>query len=637
MCGIAGQLARGPTIEEGSLDRMLALIRHRGPDDQGTWRGAVWQIGMTRLSIIDLEGGQQPMVSRDGRWVIILNGEIYNFRTLRRELQAQGVVFRTRSDTEVLLEWVARYGMKQALPRMEGMFAACLVDTRSNDLWLARDRFGEKPLFVDRREGGFNFCSELSPLLEISPAARRISAQGTVAILRSGYPWPGLTAAEKIASLEPGTWLRRGADGAEDTGRYWEPPDRVDDARHSVSACGAELLRLLEASVSDRLVADVPVGLFLSGGIDSGSVALMVKRQGAAADAVNVGFKEAAYNERPLAEKTAAFLGLRLLAEEAAIDPFTPGFFDDLIRHHGQPFYDTSAVPTRAVSRAARRHFKVVLSGDGGDELLGGYLAHARNERLHRPGMRALGAIMPTPDFLENLPWPRGEHLTRSMALVASVGDGLLPHVMAGVFSDRMILKLTKGTPWEREAKAHLEEARADSRALWFSTRDVQLAYSRYQIRHSLPEEILTKVDRMSMAESLEVRAPFLDSRLAEYALSLPAHLKIRNGVGKWVLREALQGLLPRQVLEAPKRGFALPVRSWLGSSFWASLEKEAQEYERAGAGELNPGELKDRIRRDRNRCAAANDYRALHRAVLLYSFLRWRQTHMGAGRARPA
>jgi asparagine synthase (glutamine-hydrolysing) len=613
---------------------MLALIRHRGPDDKGTWRGAAWQIGMTRLSIIDLECGHQPMISHDGRWVIVMNGEIYNFRTLRRELEAQGSILRTRSDTEVLLELVARHGLPETLKRVEGMFAVCLVDTLSGDLWLARDRFGEKPLFIDRRGGGFAFCSELSPLLEVNAAARRICAKGMISILRFGYPWTDLTAIEGIVPLEPGTWLRRGVDGSEDCGRYWEPPDRVDEAKHSIARCGTEILRLLEASVSDRLVADVPVGLFLSGGIDSGSVALMVQRQGVVADAVNVSFKEAAYDERTLAEKTAAFLGLRLIVEEGSIDPFTPEYFDELLRHHGQPFYDTSAVPTRAVSRAARRRFKVVLSGDGGDELLGGYLAHGRNARLHGPGMWALRELLPTGNFLENLGGRRGERLARGMALVASVRQGLLPHVMAGLFSDQMILRLTRGTAWERDAKEHLEEAQAESRTLWLSTKDCQLALSRYQLRHSLPAEILTKVDRMSMAESLEVRAPFLDSRLAEYALSLPAHLKVHHGVGKFVLREALKGLLPEEVLKAPKRGFALPVRSWLGSSFWEYLEKEVQQYERDSACELNLQELKACVSRDRTTCSVFNDYRALHRAVSIYGFLRWRQMYIGAGQA---
>jgi asparagine synthase (glutamine-hydrolysing) len=635
MCGIAGHSLCGRTMSKESLERMLALLRHRGPDDQGIWCGAAWQVGMTRLSIIDLECGQQPMVSHDGRWVIVMNGEIYNFRTLRRQLEAQGLRLRTHSDTEVFLELVARHGLPETLRRAEGMFAVCCVDTSSGDLWLARDRFGEKPLFIDRREGGFVFCSELNPLLEVNAAARRICARGVISILRFGYPWPNVTAIEEIVSLEPGSWLRRGVNGSEDCGRYWEPPDRVDEARHSIAKCGTELLTLLEASVSDRLVADVPVGLFLSGGIDSGSVAVMVQRQGAATDAVNVGFKEASYNERPLAKKTAEFLGLRLLEEEGSIDPFTPDYFDELIRHHGQPFYDTSAVPTRAVSRAARRRFKVVLSGDGGDELLGGYLAHSRNARLHGPGMWAIRELMPTGNFLENLWGRRGERLARGMGLVASVRQGLLPHVMAGVFSDQMILKLTEGTAWARAAKEHLEEAQAESRALWFAAKDIQLALSHYQLRHSLPEEILTKVDRMSMAESLEVRAPFLDSRFAAYALSIPAHLKVRDGVGKFVLREALKGLLPEAVLTAPKRGFALPVRSWLGSSFWRCLDAEVQRYEHDDDCELNPEELKACVKRDLRICSECNDYRALHRAVLLYGFLRWRQTYIRADRTR--
>jgi len=635
MCGIAGILRRDDSREEGSLQTMLSLIQHRGPDDSGTWRGDHWQIGMTRLAIIDLENGMQPMISSNRRWVIVLNGEIYNFRSLRHELQARGVPFRTHSDTEVLLELVASAGVVPALERAEGMFAACLVDTLSGDLWLARDRFGEKPLFLDRREGGFAFCSELSPLLKVGGAARRISDRGTIAIFRYGYPWPGTTAVEGIASLEPGTWLRRKPDGTEEQGRYWAPPDRVDEARHSVKDVGNEVLRLLEASVSDRLIADVPLGLFLSGGIDSSAVAAMARRHGAAVGAVTVGFPDSSFDERPLARKTAALLGIPLAEEDGLIEPFTPEYFDDLIRHHGQPFYDTSAVPTRAVSRAARRWFKVVLSGDGGDELFGGYLAHLRNARLHGTVLRTLSRLTPTLGFLENVYDRRAEQLSRALKLMASVRQGLLPHAMSGVFSDEMIEKLTSGTRWQGAARDHLEEGRAESRRLWSSTRDIQLALSLHQLRHSLPEDILTKVDRMSMAESLEVRAPLLDSRLAEYALAIPAHLKVHHGLGKFVLREALRDQLPEPVLQAPKRGFALPVRSWLGRSFWDSLETEVRHYVQQGAAEFDPSALRARVGQDRKACLQHNDYRAIHRAVLIYSFLRWRRTHMGADASR--
>ena len=272
MCGIAG-LRTPPGRDSSDLPVLLAGIRHRGPDDEGTWAGMGWQIGMRRLSIIDLAHGEQPMVSQDGRWVLVLNGEIYNFRELRRAQEGRGLRPRTRSDTEVLLEEIAEKGLCTALEAVEGMFAIAAVDRQSGDLWLARDRFGEKPLYIDRREGGFAFCSELAPLIARSGLSRRVAARGMISILRYGYPWPGITAVDGISELEPSCWLRRGSDGTEQAGRYWAPPDRIDEEAGTVDRAGAELIRLLDASVRDRLVADVPLGLFLSGGIDSGATA----------------------------------------------------------------------------------------------------------------------------------------------------------------------------------------------------------------------------------------------------------------------------------------------------------------------------------------------------------------------------
>jgi asparagine synthase (glutamine-hydrolysing) len=571
------------------------------------------------------------MRSSDGRWTLVYNGEIYNFRRLRDDLATAGATFLTHSDTEVLLALVERHGVVAALERVEGMFAFAAVDARSGDLWLARDRFGEKPLYLDRRGGGFAFCSELWPLLSGGGApAPRISARGLVSILRFSHPWPGTTAVDGVAELGPGSWLRRSRDGTEATGAYWSLPDRVDEGAASLRRSGDRLLEMLDRSVRDRLVADVPLGLFLSGGIDSGAVTASASRARPDVQAVTVGFAARDYDETPLARATARHLGVSLSVEQEAVPPFSPELFDDLLVHHGQPFGDTSAVPTRAVSRAARRHFKVVLSGDGGDELLAGYLGHARQVRLSRWGGGRLGGAVAA--ALRRLGGGRGgERIDRGLALIESVPEGLLPHVMAGVFTDEMITDLCRGTPWEREARDHLDEARDDSRRIWATVPDPCLALSTYQLRHSLPQGILAKVDRMSMAESLEVRAPFLDSQLARYALALPSHVKLHGEVGKYVLRQALRARLPDAVLSAPKRGFSLPVRDWLGASFWRLLREEVLAYGAEGARELDPAALARRVSLDEARCRVENDYRAIHRAVLLYGFLRWRRLLAGA------
>ena len=631
MCGIAGADLRAR--QSGGLDicKMLGMLQYRGPDDTGEWEGAGWRLGMVRLAIIDPLRGLQPMSTVDGRWQLILNGEIYNFRGLRAGLQSRGIRCRTSSDTEVLLQLIAERGVPGALAAVEGMFAFAAVDTRTGDLWLARDRFGEKPLYIDRRDG-FAFCSELAPLASNGRSVPRPSAHGLVTILRAGYPSPGLTAVEGIAELRPGTWLRRSSSGAEDQGTYWRLPDRVDEECGSIDRCGSNILSLLDASVRDRLTADVPLGLFLSGGIDSGAIAASAMRTRPDIAAVTVGFDAAAHDERPLARQTASSLGIGLHEEDGANAAFSESIVDELLLHFGQPFHDTSAIPTRALSRAAKRHFTVVLSGDGGDELFGGYLSHLRTERLRRLGAgwfggaasAALAGVLP-----ERGRW---EGIQRALQLNGAMPAGLLPHSMEGLFTDRALLALFRATPWERQAREQIHAMREESRRLWRSVRDPLLAMSLHELQTSLPQDILTKVDRMSMAESLEVRAPFLDSRLATYALSIPGRLKVSGGLGKVVLREALRGRLPGPVLEAPKRGFTLPVSRWLGKQFWMALQGEVEAYGRDPDAELNRAALYRQVEADAEWCREHDSYRSLHRAFLLYTFLRWRRCVLGRG-----
>jgi len=631
VCGIAGADRRALDAGGSDISKMLGMLQHRGPDDSGEWRGVTWRLGMVRLAIIDPRRGLQPMTSADGRWCLVLNGEIYNFGRLRAELASRGVRFRTASDTEVLLELIAERGVPGALAAAEGMFSFAAVDILAGDLWLARDRFGEKPLYVDRRDG-FAFCSELAPLVLTARSARRPSARGLAALLRAGYPWPGISAVEGISELRPGTWLRRSSAGAEESGHYWDLPDRVDEECGPAERCGSQILALLDASVRERLVADVPVGLFLSGGIDSSAIAASAVRATSSIAAVTVGFDDAAHDERPLARQTAARLGIELHEESAQTGSFSEVVVDELLQHFGQPFHDTSAIPTRSVSRAARRHFRVVLSGDGGDELFGGYLSHLRTDRLRRLGGGWLGARA-SGVLSRMLPdHGRWEGVQRAFQLNGAVPTGLLPHSMEGLFNDDALLDLFRATPWEREARDQIDAMREESRRLWQGVKDPLLAMSLHELRVSLPQDILTKVDRMSMAESLEVRAPFLDSRLAAYALALPGHLKVRGGLGKRVLREALAGRLPQPVLAAPKRGFTLPVSRWLGERFWTALRQEVDAYARDPEAELNRVALERQVRADTERCQRHDSYRALHRSFLLYTFFRWRRCILGRG-----
>jgi asparagine synthase (glutamine-hydrolysing) len=626
MCGIAGLQIAKPSGDGSAVGCMLEMLHHRGPDDRGQARIGPWHIGMVRLAILDPAHGRQPMRSSDGRWLLVMNGEIYNFLRLRETLVSSGVVFRTRTDTEVLVELIARRGVLGTLDAIEGMFAFAAVDTQSSELWLVRDRFGEKPLFVDHRDGGFAFCSELAPLLKFRPCARRPSGKGLVAILRYGYPRPGLTAVDGINELRPAQWLRRSATGGQSSGLYWCPPQSIDEEVGPLKRCGQKLLDLLDESVRDRLVSDVPLGLFLSGGIDSAAVAQAACKTRPDIEAVTVGFERGSYDERPLARATATFLRLKLHEEQGTSAAFSPELVDDLLLHYGQPFADTSAVPTRLVSRAARRRFKVVLSGDGGDELLCGYPSFRRQRRFARWGGGRFGggASWLVANLLPHS--GRWESAARVLKLNASLHRGLLAHTSDGVFTDEQVLSLVEGTAWAKEASAQLEADREESRNTWFAANDPLLALSLHQLRTSLPQDILMKVDRMSMAESLEVRAPFLDSRFATFALSLPAHLKMNGTQGKFALRQALSGRLPEPVLKAPKHGFTLPLRDWMGERFWQELGRELSSYAADSAAELNSKVLLRQVADDERRCRQVESYRALHRAWLMYTYLRWRR-----------
>jgi asparagine synthase (glutamine-hydrolysing) len=625
MCGIAGLHVR--TDDDGVLvlDSMLDMLHYRGPDDRGQRQSGPWHMGMVRLAILDPERGNQPVCSRDSRWVLVFNGEIYNFLRLRKDLLQAGNILRTKTDTEVLVELISQRGVLKTLEAIEGMFAFAVLDRQLNEIWLARDRFGEKPLFIDRRDGDFAFCSEISPLLSVRSCGRQVSARGLTGILRHGFPCPGTTAIENIEELKPAHWLRRTETGTESCGVYWSPPQCVDDEVGPLNRCATKLLELLDESVRDRLVADVPLGLFLSGGIDSAAVAQSASRTRPDIEAVTVGFHHTSYDERPLSRATASSLGITLHEEQASTAAFSPELVEELLLHYGQPFADTSAMPTRIVSHAARRRFKVVLSGDGGDELLCGYPSFVRLRRFARWGGGDAGAILSSMVSTLLPDSGRWESASRALQLNASLNEGLLAYISDGVFTDAQVLSLVEGTEWSRATAEQLNESRNESRRTWFAASDPLLALSLHQLRTSFPQDILMKVDRMSMAESLEVRAPFLDSRFASYALSLPAHLKMNGRLGKFVLRHALKGRIPERVLNAPKHGFTLPVRDWMGPMFWQELRRELKLYTTDSAAELNTTALRQMVEVDENRCRTVESYRALHRAWLLYTYLRWR------------
>ncbi|MFD0737904.1 asparagine synthase (glutamine-hydrolyzing) [Lysobacter koreensis] len=558
MCGIAGiVVAPGhapPSAELGR--RMTAVIRHRGPDDDGHHVDERAVLGMRRLSIIDIAGGHQPAYAAEQQVCLVFNGEIYNFRELRRELERDGHDFRTQSEAEVILQAYLRHGT-DAIARLDGMFAIAIWDRRSNELLLARDRFGEKPLYYTRNRHRILFGSELKSLLQSSDCPRDVAPDALRAYLSYGYvPSPSSIFAG-VSKLPPGHWLRY-RDGQVELQRYWRP-SLATKTRMSEAEAGEELAELLDRAVASRLTSDVPFGAFLSGGLDSSTVvALMARHLDAPVKTFTIGFKEAAYSELDDARLVARHLGTE--HHELVVEPDAAALLQQLVWHFDEPFADASAIPTFLVSQLARQHVKMVLTGDGGDELFGGYDRYLRLLALDRLGpltrpaaavLRVAGALLPDPigDRLdrigERLQLPGEERYLSSVALQRA-GTARALHADAGGSRHYHL-------PVLDEAGADLGAGRSPL------DRAVAIDLQSY-----LPDDILVKLDRMAMANSLEGRSPFLHPELASFALSLPESFRIRAGTGKVLLRQVAERWLPPRAVAKPKQGFGIPLGEWL-------------------------------------------------------------------------
>lgn len=540
--------------------RMADALKHRGPDGEGFHIEGGLALGHRRLAIIDLAGGHQPMATADGRFIVSFNGEIFNHEALHRELESLGHSFRTRSDTEVILHGYREWGLR-CLDRMNGQFAFALWDTVAGELLLARDRLGEKPLHYARLpDRTIAFASEPAGLLALPALSRMLDRCALDDFLALGYVPGPQTIHAHIRQLPPGhvMLLRRGMAGLPPPLRYWQPPTRVATAPADAPA---ELLARLEEAVRLRLVSDVPVGCFLSGGVDSAGVAVLAGRQGAALDSFTIGLPGTA-DERAPAALVAAMLGGRHHTEIASTDHLADA--RRIAAIFGEPFGDSSAVPTLAVSRLARRHVTVALSGDGGDEVFAGYRRHRWHRmaeavrRLLPAGVRrpVLGRLAQAYPKLDRAPrWLRAKHTLTELSLESALGYYATVCHMAqarrrGLFTPRLREQLRDHDPAARFADL-MDECDPDE----------PLLQAQYADLHTyLPGDILTKVDRASMAVSLEVRPPLLDHTLVEWGMALPARLKLNMHEGKRVLRDALRPHLPPALLARPKQGFAAPL-----------------------------------------------------------------------------
>jgi asparagine synthase (glutamine-hydrolysing) len=557
MCGIAGYLRRETEASTGLVKAMCDRIRHRGPDDEGFYREGGCAIGMRRLSIIDLHTGHQPMPNEDGSVWAVFNGEIYNFQQLRQDLIGQGHRFATASDTETLVHLYEQEGAG-GLRRLRGMFAFAIWDSRQRKLFLARDRFGKKPLYYAILPDGLYFGSEIECLREAG-VPLDIDSEALRFYFQFNYIPDPFTAFRAIRKLPAGEWLEFPVSGAVRQGRYWTMPvptaETPRDLTHA-EAC-ARLRDKFDECVRIRMLADVPLGAFLSGGIDSSSVvASMALQSPDPVKTFSIGFEEAAYNELSYASLVARKYGTE--HHEIQVKPDSVALVQRLVRHFGEPFGDSSAIPTFIVSEFAARYVKVALSGDGGDELFGGYTSFAAVQRLRRFDLVPQAVRAAIARLSDLLPYSAyGKNYLRMISRPSAL-ERYFEFNYAPYFMRARLLQ----PPWMLPADAGFL-ARSLPAALPSPTPDTLAQAMYFEATANLTGDMLVKVDRMSMANSLEVRSPLLDHELAEFAMQLPHKWKLSNGRGKRIFLDALGDRLPPELLTRGKMGFGVPLGDW--------------------------------------------------------------------------
>jgi asparagine synthase (glutamine-hydrolysing) len=634
MCGIAGYLdrgnSRGPAAMRSLAGAMAERLAHRGPDDHGTWAEPESGIalGHRRLSILDLSpAGHQPMLSASGRFVIAFNGEVYNYLALRDELQGSsgagraqggyaasdaapaagaGLELRGHSDTEVILAAFERWGVEASVPRLEGMFAIAAWDCQERVLWLARDRAGKKPLYYGWFGRSLLFASELKAFRAHPEFRGEIDPDAVAAYFRFGYVPAPLSIYRGVRKLPAASWLRiplRIPPGGEECPphEYWSLGELVRAGLASPypgsdEEATQELDGRLRKAVRQRMIAsDVPVGLFLSGGVDSATVTALAQAQSSVPiRTFSIGMSSTEYDESQFAEGIARHLGtehtawMLTAAEAMTALREIPAIYDE-------PFADSSAIPTLLVSRLARRQVTVALSGDGGDEMFGGYNRHIMAasawpmlrsipRRLRSQAaratpwdgmMRGAGAMIPARFRLANLP-DKAHKIARAMGASGSL-DLYLRLISCWMQPSDIVsdaVRLSRPAEWIPGAARE-----------WLSEELAATSMMLADARLYMHDDILVKVDRAGMAASLEVRNPFLDAQVIEFACALPLSLKIRDGVGKWIVRKVMDRYIPRELTARPKMGFAIPLTSWLRGPLrdWAEALLHTDELSAGG------------------------------------------------------
>ena len=613
MCGVVGVLNYRESEPNRLVSEMIGAIRYRGPDDSGVWCDERVGIGLghARLSVLDLSPeGHQPMLSFSGRYVLSYNGEVYNFAVLRSELEIAGQKFRGHSDTEVMLAAFEEWGIEKAVPRFVGMFAFAIWDRIERQLTLVRDRLGEKPLYYGWCGDAFLFGSELKALSAHPSWRGDINRAVLASYMRYGYvPLPH-SIYRGICKLLPGTWLRISVN---DQPGHMPVPTTYWSAREvatqelltdlSDAAATDALDSLLRQVVGRQMIADVPLGAFLSGGIDSSIVvALMQCQSSRPVRTFSIGFSEPDYDEAGYAKLVAAYLGtdhteLYLSAKEALdVIPRLPEIYDE-------PFGDSSQIPTHLVATLARKHVTVALSGDGGDELFGGYNRYflgrsiwSRIAPVPQGIRRGVGRVMMA---LSPTAWDRIGKLLPQGLRQPALGDRI--HKLASVINvdspDELYRRLVSQHREPGSLVAGAEEASiwADAEAAAFRRSDFSERMMFHDLVGYLTDDILAKVDRAAMAVSLETRVPLLDHHLVEFAWRLPLSMKIRDGRGKWLLRQVLDRYVPRALIDRPKQGFGVPLDAWLRGPLRGWAEELLDEGRLRREGYLHPAPIREK------------------------------------------
>jgi asparagine synthase (glutamine-hydrolysing) len=616
MCGIVGQLRpAGQNVNPELVERMCGGLEHRGPDSRGVHHGGRAAIGIQRLRVIDLNTGDQPIYNEDRSVVVVMNGEIYNYRELRAELQARGHTFATQGDTEVIVHLYEEHGT-DCVRHLHGMFAFALWDERRQQLMIARDRVGKKPMLYSLRDGGLSFASEMQALLQDTDIPREVDHVALDRYLALGYVPAPLTALRDVRKLPPAhTLVMR--DGKVTIERYW-----ALDYAHKLDEPVEELCERIRegllAATRRRLIADVPLGAFLSGGIDSSAVvAAMAQLSSEPVRTFSIGFDHEGFDELPHARQIARQFGT--VHEEFQVRAEAIEVLPQIVRHHGEPFADSSAIPSFYLAELTRRYVTVALNGDGGDESYAGYQRYVANavagrlDRLPAPLRRALAAAggRVADDGDVSSVRNRVRRLAGGMALDAPARYARYVSWFDGA---------QRGALYSPSFAAAIGAADADDEivARWAAASGASVVDRMLEVDAGsyLVDDLIAKVDIATMAHALEARSPFLDHQMMELAASIPSEYKVRGGEKKWILREALRPWLSSEILDRPKQGFSVPLSSWLRTDLQGWARDILLDPGSLGRGYFEPAAVNRLL--DRHAAGADGDAKRIYALLML-------------------